>query len=180
MKPFAPSVLLILTLFLAACAPSQAGTDLPIGTSQTEAERPPVLNITSTPTVDPALITTLFPNMNGGAEMTRTDQQGAIIVEVTPLNLGMPAETLEFDVVMNTHSVDLNMNLAALATITADTGVTVQSTLWDAPLGGHHLEGKLIFPATQDGKSILDGATKLTLSILNLDAPTRVFEWELK
>lgn len=57
---------------------------------------------------------------------------------------------------------------------------TVQATLWDAPRGGHHVEGKLIFPALQKGKSILDGATKLTLTIVNVDAPSRVFEWQLK
>lgn len=56
----------------------------------------------------------------------------------------------------------------------------MNSTLWDAPRGGHHVEGKLIFPATQNGNSILDGATKLTLTITNVDAPTRIFEWELK
>lgn len=180
MKPFALPVLLTLTLILAACAPTQANTDPPSVTSQTEPQSAPASNIIPTPTDDPALLTTLFPNMNGGAEMTRTDQQGAIVVEVTPLNLGTPADILEFDIVMNTHSVDLNMNLSTLATLTTDTGVTVQPTLWDAPLGGHHLEGKLIFPTTRDGKSILEGAGKLTLTILNLDAPTRVFEWELK
>jgi hypothetical protein len=80
--------------------------------------------------------------------MTRMDQQGAIIMEVTPLNLGTPAETLDFDVVLNTHSVDLSMDLATLSTLTTDTGITIQATLWDAPRGGHHVEGKLIFPST--------------------------------
>lgn len=81
---------------------------------------------------------------------------------------------------LTTHSIDLSMDLATQSTLTTDTGVTVQATLWDAPLGGHHVEGKLIFPATKDGKSILEGATRLTLTILNVDAPTRIFEWELK
>jgi hypothetical protein len=72
------------------------------------------------------------------------------------------------------------MDLATLATLTADTGVMIQATLWEAPLGGHHVEGKLIFPATKDGKSILEDASKLTLTIANLDAASRIFEWELK
>jgi hypothetical protein len=110
----------------------------------------------------------------------RTDQQGAIIFEITPLNLDAPTDTLEFDVVMDTHSIDLSIDLATLSTLTTDTGVSVDATLWDAPLGGHHVEGKLIFPAAKDSKSILEGATKLTLTILNVDAPTRIFEWELK
>ena len=112
---------------------------------------------------------------------TRMDDQGAIIFEVTPLNLdSATAESLEFSIVLTTHSIDLSMDLAATATLSTDTGISVNSTLWDAPRGGHHVEGKLIFPATQNGKSILDGATKLTLTITNVDAPTRIFEWELK
>jgi hypothetical protein len=114
------------------------------------------------------------------ASALRTDEQGAIIFEVTPLNLNNPTDTLEFDIVLTTHSIDLSMDLATQATLTTDMGVTVRATLWDAPRGGHHVEGKLIFPAAVDGKSILDGATKLTITILNVDAPSRVFEWELK
>ncbi len=110
----------------------------------------------------------------------RIDQQGAIIVEIIPINLDSPTDTLEFDVVLTTHSIDLSMDLATLSTLTTDTGISVNATLWDAPLGGHHVEGKLIFPSMKDNKSILEGATKLTLTILNVDASTRIFEWELK
>ena len=111
---------------------------------------------------------------------TRVDEQGAIVIEITPHNLGASADTLEFNVVMNTHSIDLNMDLATLSTLTTDTGITVQASLWDAPRGGHHVEGQLIFPSMKDGNSILAGASRLTLTIVNLDAPSRVFEWELK
>ncbi len=112
--------------------------------------------------------------------VTRIDQQGAVVIEITPLNFNSPTDTLEFDVIMDTHSIDLSMDLATLATLSTDTGVTVQATVWDAPRGGHHIVGKLIFPAMQDGKSILEGAAKLTLTILNVDAPIRIFEWVLK
>jgi hypothetical protein len=118
--------------------------------------------------------------VNPPADLKRSDGQGMVTVEVTPLNLSNPSNQLEFDVSMNTHSVDLSMDLAKLATLSTDTGVTVQATAWDAQAGGHHVSGKLIFPATKDGKSILEGATKLTMTILNVDAPTRVFEWPLK
>ena len=110
----------------------------------------------------------------------RIDEQGEIIFEITPLNLDSPTETFEFNVDMSTHSIELSMDLATLATLTTDTGASVQATLWDAPRSGHHVEGKLIFPATKDGKSILEDATKLTITIINVDAPTRIFEWELK
>jgi hypothetical protein len=116
----------------------------------------------------------------GNRLATHMDDQGAIIFEITPLNLDQSVDTFEFNVVLTTHSIDLSMDLAATATLSTDTGVIVNSTLWDAPRGGHHVEGKLIFPATKDGQAILDGATKLTLTITNVDAPTRIFEWELK
>jgi len=117
---------------------------------------------------------------NDSTSLTRIDQQGAVVVEVTPLNLNNPINQIEFDVALNTHSIDLSMDLATLATLTTDTGITVQATLWDAVPGGHHVSGKLIFTALKDGKSILDGASKLTLEIINVDVPSRVFEWQLK
>ncbi|MDO8755723.1 MAG: hypothetical protein Q7J80_17655 [Anaerolineales bacterium] len=172
MKRILIPAFLILSLVLAACSatstpppPSTAAQDDPQPFDQTQGKPAPVSTESSSPSNDSAM---------------RIDQQGAIIIEITPLNLDSPTELLEFDVVMDTHSIDLSMDLATLSTLTTDTGVSVESTLWDAPLGGHHVVGKLIFPAMQDGKSILEGATKLTLTILNVDAPTRIFEWELQ
>jgi len=156
-------ILIILTFILSACAPSAVSMEVP--TSQPT----PVSNN------NPALT-----NAADEGNLARTDEQGAVVVEVTPLNLETPADMLEFDVAMNTHSVDLSMDLAALSTLSTDTGVTVQATKWDATPGGHHVSGKLIFPATSSGKSILDGTSKLTLTIVNVDAASRAFEWELK
>ena len=173
MKRLALPLLLAMTLILTACAP-QANAN------STEPAAQPVSPVTATPTDDPAILPTLFPNNTDTSDMTRMDEQGAVIFEVTPLNLGTPAETLEFDVSMNTHSVDLSMDLAQLATISTDAGLTVQASKWDATPGGHHVSGKLIFPSMQDGKSILDGSNKLTLNIINVDAASRVFEWELE
>ena len=150
---------MILTFVITACA---SATSSPLPTQ---------------PPSDPASTNSASPEFDSA---TRMDDQGAIIFEVTPLNLDQTVESLEFNIVLTTHSIDLSMDLATTATLTTDTGVSVNSTLWDAPRGGHHVEGKLIFPAAQDGKSILDGATKITLTITNVDAPTRIFEWELK
>ncbi|HSM72168.1 MAG TPA: hypothetical protein VK851_11550 [Anaerolineales bacterium] len=180
MKRFLFPALSILTITLAAC--SAAPTSPPPTVSVQDSSQPtPVPNIVPTPTDDPAILPTLFPNMNINTDrdMTRIDEQGMVIVEITPLNMGTPSDTLQFDVVLNTHSVDLSMDLATLATLTTDTGITLQAMMWDAPRGGHHVSGKLIFPAVQDGKYILEGATKLTLTILNVDVPSRIFEWEL-
>src|SRR5512143_1338313 len=114
-----------------------------------------------------------------GDDLTRVDEQGMVVVEVTPEDFKAASSRLEFEVAMNTHSVDLSMDLSQLATLTTDTGVSVQANGWDAPGGGHHVSGKLSFPATKDGKSVLEGATKVTLTIVSVDAPSRTFEWQL-
>lgn len=158
MKRLLSPALLILTLILTACS----GTTT---SPQTDLEPAPASTNDSPPSFD---------------SVTRMDDQGAIIFEVTPLNLDQSVDPLQFNVILTTHSIDLGMDLSATATLSTDTGISVNSTLWDAPRGGHHVEGKLIFPATKDDKSILEGATKLTLTITNVDAPTRIFEWELK
>lgn len=155
MKRYALPLLLAFALILAACAPSESNVDQtnPQSTSPSGGEA------------------------STSAELTRSDEQGEVTVKVTPLNLAAPAESLEFEVVLDTHSVDLSMDLATLATLATDKGITVQATTWDAPRGGHHVEGKLIFPATKDGKTIIEDASKLTLTITDIDAPSRVFEW---
>ncbi|MCL4507324.1 MAG: hypothetical protein M1434_00825 [Chloroflexi bacterium] len=96
------------------------------------------------------------------------------------MNLVNPGETLDFEVDMNTHSVDLGMNLADLASLATDNGRKVIAQKWEAPGGGHHVAGKLHFPTTVDGTPLLKGATELTLSLRNIDVPERVFTWELK
>jgi hypothetical protein len=111
--------------------------------------------------------------------LTRSDSQGAVTVEVTPDDLSKPGDTFKFDVSMSTHSVDLSMDLAADATLSTDNGTSVQATQWDAPRGGHHVSGTLSFPANTNGKSLLDGATVLTLTIQNVDAAERTFTWNL-
>jgi hypothetical protein len=119
------------------------------------------------------------PTASAPADLARTDSQGSVEFVVTPTNLAAPGETLDFDISMNTHSVDLSWNLAAQSVLTTDTGLEVKGLSW--PVGsGHHYEGTLIFPAkTADGKSLLDGAKKLTLTIRDAGAQERVFEWEV-
>jgi len=113
------------------------------------------------------------------ADLARTDSQGSVEFVVTPINLAALNETLDFDISMNTHSVDLSWNLAAQSVLTTDTGLEVKGLSWPAG-SGHHYEGTLTFPAkTADGKSLLDGAKRLTLRIRDAGAQERAFEWEV-
>ena len=81
MKRFALALPLIFVL--AACAPSQVTTEqlTPSG---------------STPMDDPALLPTLAPNAEGSSELSRLDEQGAVVFEVTPLNLSTLARSSGF------------------------------------------------------------------------------------
>ena len=110
---------------------------------------------------------------------TAVDEQGAVTVAVTPVDLDQQGSELAFEVAMNTHSVDLSMDLAELATLTTDNGRTVSATLWDAVPGGHHVSGVLTFPVVVEGTAVLEGATELTLTITGVDAPSRTFVWSL-
>ena len=107
----------------------------------------------------------------------RQDAQGAVTLVITPLNLSQPGETIDFEVSLDTHSIDLNMDLATSATLTTDTGLSVNAMLWDGERGGHHVGGILSFPAVLNNLSVLDGATELTLVIRNVDAAERTFTW---
>lgn len=123
----------------------------------------------ATPAATPA--TTVFYHN------TLQDEQGAVSVAVTPLE--SDDATLEFDVAMNTHSVDLSMDLASLTTLTNDRGQTVTPTGWDAPRSGHHVSGRLTFPNIIVGGSMLEGAKQITLTIRDVGVPERVFKWSL-
>jgi len=139
---------------------------------------PPVPTRTPPPSATPSAGSELREAAPATFE-TRTDEQGSVVFSVTPLNLASPGETLDFEVVMNTHSVDLGWDLAAQSVLQTDTGVEVGATAW--PIGGgHHYGATLSFPAiTADGEPILDGSTRLTLIIRDTDVPERVFVWAL-
>ena len=158
MKLIIPLALFSLGLFLAGC-----------GTIQTLA-----------PAAAAAPETEIVVQETAGlwAEQTPLmDEQGAVTVGITPLNLESPGETLDFEVSLETHSVELSMDLAGLATLTTK-GQTVQALKWDAPLGGHHVSGILSFPAAADGVAVLEGASSFTITIVDVDAPVRVFTWK--
>jgi len=170
---------LMIGLALTACAP---GTTLSAKPAPTSAQpHPPTAtapDLAPTPTAQAVPAST--PTTATGGDLVRVDEQGAVVVKITPLNLTNPGETVDFEVDMNTHSVDLGMNLAELSTLATDSGQKITAEKWEAPGGGHHVAGKLLFPASVNGKPFLQGATKLTLSLRDVGVPERVFTWNLQ
>src|SRR4030042_6424 len=161
MKKLHILLVIVLGLTLMACGPAKIGN-------------PPNSGIASAKSLP-----TSSQSQTGHDDLVRTDNQGAVTFSVQPLNLDFPSDSLNFEVSMNTHSVDLSMDLATIATLTTDNGNSVQGISWDGPRGGHHVTGTLSFPSSNAEKPILDGATKLTLTINNIAAPERVFTWDL-
>jgi hypothetical protein len=183
-------LLVVATLALAGCqsdsgvavavpanispARAELGNDAAAAPSQVEAAQPgaegPIPGHDSEPAVA------------AGAEPDETlvDEQGAVAVSVRPLAIDQDGSTLDFEVAMNTHSVDLSMDLAGLATLASDTGAQVAAAAWEAPLGGHHVSGVLSFPAASAGGRLLDGASTITLTLVDVDAPARTFTWSVK
>ena len=180
------AILTTLALVVTACAatpqmptaaPAKSGDETPAAGAQTNTNP----SASGTAPSAPPTVTAQDSSALSSSESARprTDSQGSVEFAVTPLNLTSPGETLDFDVSMDTHSVDLSWNLAAQSVLKTDAGLEVKGLSWPVG-GGHHYEGKLTFPAkTADGKALLDGATMLTLVIRDADAPERVFVWEL-
>jgi len=169
---------LLLSLTLVACSKAPASPQAGAGDQSTQSANLENPSPTATELPDPAANNLVSLSNFWVEEVPKIDQQGAVAVEITPININNPGSTLDFQVSLNTHSVDLSMNLASLATLTTDPGHSVQALLWEAPRGGHHVQGKLSFPADADGAPLLEGAHKLTITLKNLDVPERIFVWE--
>ena len=155
MKKWIIIVLALLGLILAACSSPIVSTPAPVSNSSTSVA----------PAAAPA-----------SENLTQTNDQAMVTVAVTPLNLSdKSAATLDFDIALNTHSVDLGYDLTQIATLSNNAGEQVQPTKWNGPTGGgHHRAGTLSFPQLkQRGQS-------LTLTLRGIaDVPERTFTWKV-
>ena len=104
---------------------------------------------------------------------TQTNTEGAVTVKVTPKTLIAESQAV-FDVIFDTHSVDLNYTVAGISRLTDDMGNTYQPLSWTGEKGGHHVEGILTFP------QIAKSAKKVTLTIAGIDKIDRIFSWNMK
>ncbi|MGA9533671.1 MAG: hypothetical protein WBR18_13220 [Anaerolineales bacterium] len=110
---------------------------------------------------------------------TRTDEQGAVVVTVRPRSESLLNDQLAFDVSMNTHSVDLSMDLAQLARLETDNGLCITPSSWSGGTG-HHVNGQLVFDLPPgEGLDTFFQASSWSLTLLDVDAPERVFNWSL-
>jgi hypothetical protein len=111
-----------------------------------------------------------------GAE-TRSNEGGGVTIQVTPA--GTAGDDLVFSAVLNTHSVDLNYDYRALATLRDDQGHTLPAASWEGGSSGHHLTGKLVF---SNNPSVTGPSVKwIELELKGIaGVPVRTFRWDIK
>ncbi|OGH17301.1 MAG: hypothetical protein A3C30_01715 [Candidatus Levybacteria bacterium RIFCSPHIGHO2_02_FULL_40_18] len=103
---------------------------------------------------------------------TKTDSRGEVTVEATPKNI--QEDVFEFEIVMDTHSVALDQDMAAVSKLIDDRGSEYKPTLWkgDGP-GGHHRSGILRF------ERIAQKPKSIKLIIGSIGGAERNFSWDL-
>jgi hypothetical protein len=105
---------------------------------------------------------------------TLVDSRNSITVEATPLGFN-PDEELKIDIKLDTHSVSLDYDIAAISNIEDSLGNTYLAIRWDgSPPGGHHRSGTLSFPPVEKS------TTYLKLTIPDINGVDRIFTWNLK
>jgi hypothetical protein len=115
-------------------------------------------------------------------EPPQTAQAGAIEIKLTPTNLqDATAETIDFAVELNSHSQEINLDLAKTAKLRIG-AEEVTPLAWEtASPQGHHVAGVLRFArADESGKPLLTDAAELSLVIGGLpDEAERTFTWQV-
>ncbi len=109
--------------------------------------------------------------------LVQSNTGGAVTIDVTWLR--EQTSSVVFRVEMNTHSVNLDRyDLKKLAALRDDQGNEYPPLSWEAPAGGHHRSGRLIFAAPE---SMKQGRVK-SFSVVIRDVAgvaERVLQWEL-
>jgi hypothetical protein len=107
---------------------------------------------------------------------TQSNNEQAVTVEVTPLNLSQGGTTLEFEIAFDTHSVDLGFDPVALSLLRDSAGNEYPALVWEGdPAGGHHRSGTLRFEVP---KAPTDSVEVIIIRDI-AGVPERVFQWDL-
>lgn len=104
---------------------------------------------------------------------TKSDSQSNVVVEVTPEKLGLNEPQNIFEVKLNTHSVALNFDFEKIMVLMDDLGNQYQAIRWEGEKGGHHLEGKIVFP------QLKAGGQRVNLKMAQIGGVERSFSWDL-
>lgn len=118
----------------------------------------------------------------GEAKWKRTDSTGPVTVEATLLDPGTPTDRIRVEIVLDTHSAELDgYKLESLTMLRTDTGKVVQPLAFESPSGsGHHRKGILVFPGKEAGGPLLSGAKTVELLVRDVGGvKERSLRWSL-
>lgn len=105
---------------------------------------------------------------------SKIDEQASVTVTVTPTLLSEESEEWKFDVVMDTHSVELDQDMTKIAILVDEQGKEYKALNWEGPTGGHHREGIITF------NKITPAPKSVELKISDIGGVVRSFTWQLK
>jgi hypothetical protein len=119
-----------------------------------------------------ALVWTLLTAAGGSGDTlaSKTADAGGVEVTVTPVQVN--GDGAVFQVALNTHTVDLDLDAASAAALLVDATPWVPARWQGDEAGGHHRQGQLTFPA----QGPAEGAVRLIID--GLPSPA-IFEWQL-
>src|SRR3989344_286883 len=107
---------------------------------------------------------------------TKTDEQASVTVTVTPTDISLQSKEWKFDVVLNTHSVELDQDMTKIAVLVDGQGKEYKPLSWNgSEPGGHNREGVLIWNAIEPTPKSVEIKIKDISEI-----PERSFKWDLK
>ncbi|MDO8560356.1 MAG: hypothetical protein Q7S23_04995, partial [bacterium] len=98
----------------------------------------------------------------------RRDAQANVEVTVSPQQ--MDQSGVRFAVNLETHTVELDYDFAAISALTVD-GRILAALRWEGGRGGHHLSGTLVFPP------LPQNARTMLLEINGIGGAIRRFDW---
>lgn len=104
---------------------------------------------------------------------SKIDDQANVTITVTPTQLSEESGEWKFDVVMDTHSVELDQDMRKIVVLIDEQGKEYKALNWEGPTGGHHREGILTFD------KIMPAPKSIELKIYNIGGVVRTFTWQL-
>ena len=104
----------------------------------------------------------------------KIDEQASITVTITPIDISPQSKKWKFNIVMDTHSVELDQDLIKTAVLIDDQNKEYKPISWEGSTGGHHREGVLTF------NQITPIPKSIELKISGLGDVIRSFTWQLK
>ena len=106
---------------------------------------------------------------------SKTDNQAAVSITVTSIDISSQSKEWKFDIVMDTHSVELDQDMTEFAVLIDDQDKEYKPIGWEGPSGGHHREGVLVFDPIEPMPKYIE------LKIKNIGGVTeRLFKWNIE